>query len=528
MRINWRLTDLIDLEYFFQIDQNLASEKIHQRDRNLYLNHIQPLSDDRNQRRSFIMDWLQERRKMERGSSEDYTILPGDAFAEVTRWFSWTLAVIGFFCGISLTFSLLAYKGTAPLNVAIYFGALVVSQIGLLVLLTLMAPYYLRRRITLKRSIICSLISSLLVKITLKVKASALNKLPQAHLDSLKTTLGLAHRQKAVYGSLFFWPVFGMAQLFAVTFNIGILAATLVRVLGSDLAFGWQSTLQVSSQGVYEIVRLISLPWRWFIPSPIAHPTLAQIDGSKLVLKDGIYHLLTQDLVSWWPFLLLAVLFYGLLPRIILLAASLWIRNLKLRQLSFDTVDCDKLMGRLMTPLITTQAPPQPSSGSEKLKMPAGNPLAHTPPWELEQAQPTDAIVALVPEDIFARCSDDLLEDHIHIKLGPGYRLVQTTRIEGDWVSDSSILENLRRTPWEDDLPKVLILQEAWQPPIKEGLVYLKELRGRLGHKAKIIILLIGMPTSETIFTPVSDQNWSVWQQKITQLADPYLRLEKI
>ena len=35
-----------------------------------------------------------------------------------------------------------------------------------------------------------------------------------------------------------------------------------------------------------------------------------------MVLKEGIYHLTTPDLVSWWPFLLLAVCFYGFLPRI--------------------------------------------------------------------------------------------------------------------------------------------------------------------------------------------------------------------
>jgi hypothetical protein len=71
------------------------------------------------------------------------------------------------------------------------------------------------------------------------------------------------------------------------------------------------------------------------------------------------------------------------------------------------------------------------------------------------------------------------------------------------------------------------MLQEAWQPPIKETLIYIRELRKKLGHKAKIILLLIGMPTNETIFTPVNEQNWMVWQQKIDQFADPYLRLEK-
>jgi hypothetical protein len=276
------------------------------------------------------------------------------------------------------------------------------------------------------------------------------------------------------------------------------------------------------------MVKWISLPWRWFIASPIAHPSLEQIDGSKLILKDGMYHLSTQDLVSWWPFLLLSVLFYGLLPRMGLLAAALWIRNHKLKHLALDTADCDKLMGRLMTPVVTTQAALQtPARQPETLETTESAP----PPSNLPPKQapaPVNTIAALIPEDIFDRCQSGLLEEHIHAQLGPGFDLVQTSCIEGNLAADRTLVDELMQISWQNNRPQVLILQEAWQPPIKEALNYFTELRQLLGPQAKIIILLIGMPTGGTIFTPVTDQNWTIWRQKITQLADPYLRLEKI
>ncbi|MBW1718378.1 MAG: DUF2868 domain-containing protein [Deltaproteobacteria bacterium] len=121
--------------------------------------------------------------------------------------------------------------------------------------------------------------------------------------------MGLVKGKRQVYGSLFYWPVFMLAQIFMIGFNLGVLAATLLKVTGADIAFGWQSTVQVSTEWVFELVRAVALPWSWFVPAEIAYPSLSRITGSHMVLKDGIYSLATEDLVSWWPFLCLAVFF---------------------------------------------------------------------------------------------------------------------------------------------------------------------------------------------------------------------------
>jgi len=71
----------------------------------------------------------------------------------------------------------------------------------------------------------------------------------------------------------------------------------------------------------------------------------------------------------------------------------------------------------------------------------------------------------------------------------------------------------------------LLLLQEAWQPPIQELLSFLGSLRGLLGETPIIIIALVGKPSATTLLTPVAPLNLQVWQQKIATLGDPGVQM---
>ncbi|GBC60609.1 DUF2868 domain-containing protein [Desulfonema ishimotonii] len=77
-------------------------------------------------------------------------------------------------------------------------------------------------------------------------------------------------------------------------------------------------------------------------------------------------------------------------------------------------------------------------------------------------------------------------------------------------------------------MPNVLILQEAWQPPIRETLTFIQALRKILGEQSRIEVGLIGKPGPDTIFTPVKEENWNIWTQKLNTMGDPWLRLERL
>lgn len=116
------------------------------------------------------------------------------------------------------------------------------------------------------------------------------------------------------------------------------------------MAFGWQSSLQLSAQQVADGVRLLALPWSWFLPEGMGYPSLAQVEGTQIILKDGIYHLATQDLVSWWPFLCTALVVYGLLPRLLLLMGGYIRYRHQLDALELRNPEIRWLLQRMTTP----------------------------------------------------------------------------------------------------------------------------------------------------------------------------------
>jgi hypothetical protein len=74
----------------------------------------------------------------------------------------------------------------------------------------------------------------------------------------------------------------------------------------------------------------------------------------------------------------------------------------------------------------------------------------------------------------------------------------------------------------------VLVLQEAWQPPILENLNFLKQLRHRLGERTGIVVGLIGKPGPDTLFTAPGDTDVRVWKHRVDALGDPYLEVERL
>ncbi len=78
------------------------------------------------------------------------------------------------------------------------------------------------------------------------------------------------------------------------------------------------------------------------------------------------------------------------------------------------------------------------------------------------------------------------------------------------------------------DWTHLIILTEAWQPPLVEDIAFIKALRHHLGERIPILIALIGKPQADNIFTPVEPVNWQIWKEKIMAMGDPYLRTEKL
>jgi hypothetical protein len=531
MKIPWRISDLIDLEYFLHTDANRDDpydpESRHRRDRAIYRQTILPVlnSTDSASRRTLLKLWLDHRRMAAAEDPDDQMVLPGAVFSEVFKLMGYGAAVAGSCTGFALATSLLGYSGTRPVNVSVFFSLLVLLQVMAIVFSMGMFALHGFKADTCRKSMVYTLLGRLLTKLIQRVTNRVKNRVPAGRRDSIQAAAGLVMGKGRIYGSLFFWPLFIITQIFAVSINGGVLTGTLLRVLTTDLAFGWQSTLRLGAQGVYLMVKAISWPWSFLLPAGMAHPSLSQIEGSRMVLKEGIYQLTTPALVSWWPFLCMAIVFYALLPRLMLLFVGRLAQRRALARIRFTHASCDQLIHRMETPVLKTGAiepeHPKNSDGERSLGL-------NTPKPSFARAdQTTQNVMALVPEEIIDQGNRAQLPSDIKAFTGFNVLAVIPTAFH---PQELDMLANRIHSPKAADteLPAIFILQEAWQPPIRETIWFIRQIRKILGPKPSIFIGLVGKPGPDTLFTPVKKENRRVWEHKITAMGDPYLQVQPL
>ena len=578
----WRLCDVVDFEYFLRKDDALEDEgKIRERDlsqREAYLEDIAPALErlslsGADERRFILRRWLEGRRREAREREAVSAPLPGELFEQGRRLLTWLFFGGGALAGGLLVLSLLSYGGRQPVNVAVFFSWAVLTQA--ILLLALCGWLLIGKRgddggMPLPHAMIARLLGRLIAR----GAGPAWERVPARERNNLLRSLGLVKGKGRVYGALFRWAVFAIAQVFGAGFNVGALGGTLFKVLVSDLAFGWQSTVQVGEQAVYRIVTAVSLPWSWFLPPGISHPTIDQIEGSRLVLKEGAYHLATADLVAWWPFLCLSVLFYGLLPRVVLWGVGKRRIAKALSGLRFDGIAENRLLIRLRGPLVGTAAAPGESAGRAAFGESAGGAAPGEPaageairgpgrdqrggtgegrPAGVSANGPYGAgshgetpgmapgasrepsvaestfergVLALVPDEI----ADDIPRERFHnlVATAFGLEIGSILPVAFDFGLDGKGVAAAVRDAAEGPDAALFVLREAWQPPIRETLLWFRELRELTGGEVTVYVGLIGKPSPRTLLTGVERENWETWTGQIAGLGDPGIIIERL
>ncbi len=518
----WRIPDFLDLEYFFIQDKQLEEEQgraaLRDRDRNLYLNAIdQDETDAEPEREWLIYRWLQERRSQENQEQGGQALLPGRMWYELYGLFWSLFSFLAMASGAGLAWSFLSYSGEQPVNVSLFFLVFVGFQICFFLLLLLLWGYRRIRGFDLRSSLLLSLVNKGLNSFLFKIRRYGLENMESRRRLQFAAALAAVRTRGKGYGALFSWPLFLLFQLFGIAFNFGVLGVLLVKLASSDMAFGWQSTIQLSSQFMARLVYWVALPWSWLL-GVASYPDAEQIEGSRMVLKDGFYHLTSSDLVSWWPFLCLAICCYCLLPRIALFILGTLGRKRSLARVSLQRPDHNQLLHRLLTPRLETRPQQGEAVRNEVI-----------PETTLQEEQKTPAVngelLLLIPDELFDDCDSTRIAQLCQQVFG--YSIARSFRIDEEYDDSSLIFSQLDPEP-DSICPPLLILQEGWQPPIQEMLRFLRELRNQCGRETVIIVALIGKPDPDTIFTKVAEIDLQVWQQKTAVLLDPCLQVSPL
>lgn len=525
-----RLKDIIDLDYLISMDDALESqEEILSRtikDRRIYSQCSQSCKTDK----ELLFSWLAFRKTefLQDKDKKSLTLLPGDVFSFLYTWMVYAMVFLGGLSGISLAYSFLAYHGTRPINVAVFIALFVVFQVILILLILILL---IRRAIKKKgtkghTSILHTLVSAFFFNVIPRILKKITSGMFKKSLDTLEYTASLIRMKNREYKDFFFWPFVILTSVFAVSFSTGALGGTFFRVIVSDMAFGWQSTLMATSRTVHEVVSFIALPWSWFVPQALAHPSLEQIEGSRIILKEGISVLATRDLVSWWPFLCMGILFYAVIPRGLFLLAGILSQNHALQHFNFERPRFRQLIIRMQSPVLDIDAdrtPPQESRELSNRDM-EKNPIKQrkeSMPFNQGSERSGQKAVILGSKSVY---SDAAIKKIIHgIEQHLFFDVEEVIRISFDFDHDKDAIHKINA----GNADQVILVHEVWQPPIRGLLHYIRQAKAALPNDMPLWIILTGEAGLEDLRVNDNDINFKVWKKAVNKLEDPDITVKR-
>ncbi|PIE63822.1 MAG: hypothetical protein CSA26_11050 [Desulfobacterales bacterium] len=500
MKYRWNYKDCIDLEYLIERDREIPDAALHKRDRDIFLELKDNLTNTQLKKA-----WLEKRRQL---LNQDF--LPGEIAGEACSllWIS-TLG-IALCSGFTGGFAYFQYSGKTPVNVFSFFTIFILLQL-LLMIFSLTTQVIGRKAAPKKRSILLFFFSLLTMKMFNIGLKTAKSHLSAGQTATMQQLFARGKRYDALYRNLLFLSFFILLQAGGIFFNLGLLIALFTKVGISDIAFGWQSTLQFSTDSLYAIVKLIATPWSWLFGEGVGYPTLAEIEGSRIVLKEGIAHLATKHLISWWPFLLFAVGVYGLGIRLLLFLAGCYRLRRAEKNFSPKSAAAERILRRMQTPLVSSQ-----TRDRDERKPTYEEKTDNKTSYRQDSLQTADI---LMPGDCSCCYSHEDLHTLVRHK---GFTIQKVHEFQISHEEDLKILKTFEQN--HSTIQSVILFAEAWMPPVMDTLSFIGKLREILAPEIPIIIWLIGKPEEKTIFTPVTDAaHIQAWTAKIEQLGDPYL-----
>nr|WP_281423974.1 DUF2868 domain-containing protein [Oceanobacter mangrovi] len=331
-------------------------------------------------------------------------------------------------------------------------------------------------------------------------KSGARQQFSREQVDDARIRGQLLNQLAQRYKPLFANRAMRLFQVMGIGFNLGALLCVLVLLAVTDRAFGWQSSLTTSAETVHGLVSTLALPWSWLWGEGTGWPSLQQILNTQIRLGQGGQDFAAADFRVWWPFMLLCVLVYGLLPRLLVWAIT-WLREGRLLDaLTFDGYHDQALWRRMHSVAFSSQSLPSDHQGE-----------AATVQTPLQQISASESHL-FVLADTLKRYPTAGLQAWLSQSTGAVSEVQPIERL-ADLASNHSC--------W--------LILEGWQPPIEETLQQLKQLAdGLIRQQADLHLLLLGKPlppgsdsdgnTSERPGKPLSARQAEVWRKKLDLL----------
>ncbi len=487
------LSDLIDLNSALTLssEQEIGLDRKKQRDRQIG----QTFQQYRHKPGRQIRGWLGqvEIREWPRD---------GGSAARFYQVLCLSLVIAGILAGWGLTRAVLHYTGDEPINIIHTLGLLVVPQVILLL-------FWVLSLLPVRILFLDTLLSALRLLNPGRLTHYLADRLPGKNRHGLSVLWNTENQ--TVLAPAARWLFSFWSQLFAFSFNTGVLLAAFYMISFSDLAFAWSTTLDLDSAMFHEILGTVSWPWHTLFPEAVPSAELVELSRyyrlEDVSLGNGpLSPEIATQLGQWWPFLLAAIACYGLFPRLLTLLIS-WSRFHHHLLLALPRLPgAPELLARMNSPLVSTSAQqPETAAGFDTNAIGGKS-----------KSSGYGLNCALVSWSGAINNADDIA----------GQLQTLGIRVQGllpaggtrSTDQDGNTIVSLCGSRPEG----VAVVVKAWEPPLLEFLDFVQSIRRKCHKRQPVIVLLWG--GSEA----VSDINLETWQVMLQQLKDPDLYTEPL
>ena len=408
------------------------------------------------------------------------------------------LTVLGLLLGAGVALGVFYYDGQKPVNVVAALGVFVFFQAATLLLAVLAA---LPAGALSRLPGLGALPEVLRLASPGRLAFVLARFMPQDMREALSSAMGRSGAHRRVYGRVQLWAVLRWSQLFAFAFNLAAAAVFVALVLFTDLAFGWSTTLRIEPGTFHRLTSGVSLPWS---VSGHAVPSLELVERSRYFRGQAFDPV---ERGAWWPFVLLAMLVYGLLPRLVALVWSQAALGRVSRQALLATPGASAVLRRLHGDTAQHDAG-ETNGGADAGDWPSAG-VGQRPvviDWSraVGSAGRARSVLGVEVDEVFPAGGARTMEEDAAALTQAG---TAVQRAEG--VAPRG----------------VVLFVKQWEPPMLEVLEFLRALRQAVGDRVAVRVCPVSRDAEGRV---VSDdpEHLSQWTRRVRTIGDPWLRVE--
>lgn len=273
-------------------------------------------------------------------------------------------------------------------------------------------------------------------------------------------------------------------QEFGALFTLGALAGFLGALAFVDFSFVWGSTFGLGDRTVESAVNTIAYPWSGVVPAATVSPEVIAETRFQAVRPD-LGAVSDASRRGWWPFLLMCLAVYALLPRTVLWLASRLAFNRELRRAFAGLPGAEAVLSRMRAPSVTTRALEKEAPDAE-------------PPIEIDEG-----VMLLNWAGALTDADYDRLNGLARVPAANRY-----TAGLGAPEDDEAVVAAISRYR-----PEILLVAvRAWEPPLAD----LADVVGALHGVTRCTLCLVPLPKRE-----VSEHSREEWNTFCRQLPVP-------